>query len=411
MPVWGWLAGLLVLIVGIAALPDPDDESISIGDTPPVTQPFVDVPADDDADETTATVDTTTPTTALNESPSTIPAPATTSAPATTAATTIAPEPSPAIAKATADLSSLRTADPDPGRAPYERTEYDDGGWADFDGDCVSTRHELLIASSLVEPVMFDGCFVESGRWIDPYTGDEYTDSSLVTIDHVVPLAEAHRAGAWKWDNDSKHRFANDETPGHLVVVGADVNQSKADSTPDVWMPPEPSAHCQYAIDWITSKSRYGLTVTAAERGALERALGTCSAESPLRPVVEVPAPLVTITVPTTTTTTTIAPATGPGAVTLLACDKRAEVVTIGNTGGQPVSLSGFTLHDEGDKHRTSLGEYGTLEPGQQLLLLSGPDASPSPGQVVWTGQNVWNNDGDVATLIAPDGTQQTKNC
>lgn len=408
VPVWGWAAGVLALIVGIAALPDADDETVSIGDPPPATQPFVAIPADSATDETTATTgsaDTVGPDTTLLE------ATATTPAPATAPETSIAPEPAPAIAAASADLSALRTADPDPGRAPYERTEYDEGGWADFDGDCVSTRHELLIVASLVEPVMFDGCFVESGHWIDPYTGNEYTDSSQVTIDHVVPLAEAHRSGAWTWDLDTKHRFANDETPGHLVVVGADVNQSKADSTPDKWLPPVPSARCQYAIDWITTKARYDLTVTAAERGALDGALDTCTVSTPVRPAVDAPAPLVVVTVPTTTTTTTIAAAPGPGVVTLLACEKRAEVVTIGNTGGQAVSLSGFTLHDEGDKHRTSLGGYGTLEPGQQLQLLSGPDASPGTGQVVWTGQNVWNNDGDVATLIAPDGTQQTKTC
>ncbi|MDW3213443.1 MAG: lamin tail domain-containing protein [Ilumatobacteraceae bacterium] len=407
MPVWGWVAGLVALIVGIAALPDtnPDDATISIGDTPPVTQPFVDVPAATSTGDTLPTQTTTAQDTAPSELPATTPAQA------TTPETSTAPGLSPAITEAAADLASLRTADPDPDRPPYERTDYDGGGWADFDGDCVSTRHELLIAASLDEPVMSDGCYVESGRWIDPYTGDEHSESSQVTIDHVVPLAEAHRSGAWKWDLDSKRRFANDETPGHLVVVGADVNQSKADSTPDQWLPPAPSAHCQYTIDWITSKSRYDLTVTAVERAALGQALDTCSAKSVVRPVSEAPAPIVVITVPTTTTTTTIAPAPGPGVVTLLACDKRAEVVTIGNTGGQTASLSGFLLHDEGLKHSTSLGDYGTLEPGQQLRLLSGPDASPGTGEVVWTGQNVWNNDGDVATLIAPDGTQQIKNC
>jgi competence protein ComEC len=97
--------------------------------------------------------------------------------------------------------------------------------------------------------------------------------------------------------------------------------------------------------------------------------------------------------------------------VTLFSCNARAEVVTIGNTGGQAISLSGYTLHDFEVRHSVSLGQFGSLEPGQQLRLLSGPDASAGAGDVVWTGQNVWNNDGDTAYLIAPDASQQQVGC
>jgi hypothetical protein len=30
---------------------------------------------------------------------------------------------------------------------------------------------------------------------------------------------------------------------------------------------------------------------------------------------------------------------------------------------------------------------------------------------VVWKRQNVWNNDGDIANLIGPDGAVQTVRC
>jgi hypothetical protein len=59
--------------------------------------------------------------------------------------------------------------------------------------------------------------------------------------------------------------------------VSGDVNQSKADKRPDEWLPPEPSAHCQYASNWTVTKARYGLTVTASERAAIEAALATCA--------------------------------------------------------------------------------------------------------------------------------------
>ena len=226
-----------------------------------------------------------------------------------------------------------------------------------------------------------------------------------------MPLAEAHRSGAWRWDNATKNSFANDETPGMLLVVAGDTNQSKADKTPNQWLPPDASSHCQYAIDWINSKSRYALTVTAAESAALEQALDTCTPASMVRPSAQAPMPNVVVTTPTTTTTTTIAPSAGPGVVALMSCDKRAEVVVIANTGGATASLSGYVLHDEGRKHEVTLGQFGSLQPGQRLEILTGEDAAAGDGRVVWKYQNVWNNDGDIANLIAPDGTTTTTRC
>lgn len=409
-PVWRrWWAialGVLVVIVGLAQFADsPEDDEANNFVATDTTTPVTDTA--EVTDTTNGVTETSTPA-AASVAPPTIP-PETS---VETQPTEVPPSEFPlAATNAEAQLLGLVVAEPDPQRSPYIRDEYDGDGWADFDGDCISTRHELLIVYSLDEPALSDGCFVDTGRWIDPYTGNEYSDASDVTIDHVVPLAEAHRSGAWRWDSDTKNRFANDETPGHLLVVDGDVNQSKADSTPDKWMPPASEAHCQYAIDWIGAKTRYDLTVTAPEQAALADALATCSNSSTVRPFVEAAVPIVVVTIPTTTTTTTIAPSAGPGVVVLLACDKRNEVVTIGNTGGETVSLSGYTLHDEGDKHRTSLGGFGSLAPGEQLRILTGPDASSGAGQVVWKNQNVWNNDGDVANLIAPDGTVTTERC
>ena len=328
----------------------------------------------------------------------------------TSTTTSIPTETSAPIERALAALEALVVADPDPQRPPYERDQYDNDGWADVDGDCLNTRHELLVAYSLDEPVL-DGCRVRSGRWVDPYTGDTLTTADAATIDHLVPLAEAHRSGAWRWDNATKNAFANDETPGMLLVVAGEVNQSKADKSPDQWLPPDPAAHCQYAIDWINTKARYDLTITGAESGALVRALDTCTTATVLRPRAETPAANVVVTTPTTTTTTTIAVSAGPGVVALLSCDERAEVVVIGNSGGAEVSLSGYVLHDEGRKHEVGLGQFGSLQPGQQLAIVTGDTATASDGRVVWKRQNVWNNDGDVGNLIAPDGSVTVTGC
>jgi hypothetical protein len=125
----------------------------------------------------------------------------------------------------------------------------------------------------------------------------------------------------------------------------------------------------------------------------------------------QAPTPKVVVTTPTTTTTLAIAPTAGPGVVELVSCDKRAEVVGLANTGSSAISLSGYVLHDEGRKHEVALGQFGALEPGQRLAIVSGADATAGEGRVVWKRQNVWNNDGDVANLIAPDGTTTVTRC
>jgi len=86
-------------------------------------------------------------------------------------------------------------------------------------------------------------------------------------------------------------------------------------------------------------------------------------------------------------------------------------LVVIANTGGAEVSLSGYALHDEGRKHEVSLGRFGSLQPGQQLAIVTGDTAAAAEGRVVWKRQNVWNNDGDITNLIAPDGSFTVTGC
>lgn len=70
--------------------------------------------------------------------------------------------------------------------------------WIDKNGDCQNTRQEFLIATSEVAVQFKDSkrCTVKSGLWYGVYTGQAFTDPSEVDIDHVVPLAHAHRHGA-----------------------------------------------------------------------------------------------------------------------------------------------------------------------------------------------------------------------
>ena len=84
-------------------------------------------------------------------------------------------------------VTSRTTADPVVNLKNYNREAF--GGWADSDGDCQNTRHELLIARSLrPAELRTDGCLVLRGSWIDPYSSELQHQASEVDIDHLVPL-------------------------------------------------------------------------------------------------------------------------------------------------------------------------------------------------------------------------------
>ena len=165
-----------------------------------------------------------------------------------------------------------------PGDIPaYDRDSWRQ--WVDEDGDCQDARQEALIAESR-SPVTFKSsrnCKVASGTWVGPYTGVEFADPSELDIDHMVPLANAHRSGAWAWDAAEKRAYANDLSyAGHLIATSASANRSKGSRGPADWKPSLQSYWCTYAVDWITIKVRWDLTATAREIAALRDMLATC---------------------------------------------------------------------------------------------------------------------------------------
>jgi hypothetical protein len=117
-------------------------------------------------------------------------------------------------------------------------------------------------------------CDVASGNWFDPYGGKSYTDPGDIDIDHVVPLANAWRSGASSWSTTERESFAN--VPRDLLSVDDGLNQSKGDKGPEAWKPPRKAYWCVYAKKWIGIKHYWSLSVTGAERSALEQMLGTC---------------------------------------------------------------------------------------------------------------------------------------
>ena len=151
--------------------------------------------------------------------------------------------------------------------------------WIDEDGDCMNTRHEVLLEES-VGPVTFadsDRCKIGSGSWVGPFTGKQFDDPGMLDVDHMVPLKNAHLSGGWAWGRERKADYANDLSyDGHLLAVDRSANRSKGSSGPEDWRPLAEDYWCQYAIDWVTIKGAWGLTVREPEAAALVEMLNTC---------------------------------------------------------------------------------------------------------------------------------------
>jgi hypothetical protein len=159
----------------------------------------------------------------------------------------------------------------------YERSLFKH--WIDADKDRCDTRKEVLIQEAIIVPKLNSGCGFNGGEWISPYEGLPTSDYSTLDIDHLIPLAEAWRSGAWKWSPAQREAFANDLTDQRaLVAVTASLNRQKSDQDPSTWLPPENK--CTYVTNWIAIKVRYSLTIDTAEANALTTWVATCNITS-----------------------------------------------------------------------------------------------------------------------------------
>ena len=174
------------------------------------------------------------PTTTVPPTPTVAPPVAATESPAPTIAPAAAITPS-----ATGIVLRVSVGSPPSDLPKYDRGEW--RHWIDEDSDCQNARQEALIAESSIA-VAFrsdEQCHVTSGRWEGPYTGEVVTSPGDLDIDHMVPLENAHRSGAWAWDRERKREYANYlGYENHLIATISSANRSKGSKGPEAWRPP-----------------------------------------------------------------------------------------------------------------------------------------------------------------------------
>ena len=147
--------------------------------------------------------------------------------------------------------------------------------WIDVDKNGCNTRYEVLIAEAIAKPKVGAGCYLTGGRWRSAYDGKVFTNPTGLDIDHMVPLAEAWRSGAWAWTAAQRMDFANDlEDSRSLIAVTASLNRSKGDRDVAGWLPLR--AQCSYISNWIAVKWRFDLTVDPIEGEFLQGKITAC---------------------------------------------------------------------------------------------------------------------------------------
>lgn len=146
----------------------------------------------------------------------------------------------------------------------------------DYDGDCQSTRQEMLILTSrtTVSYTNPRNCVVRTGEWFDEYTGKTFNVATQVDLDHVIPRMYAHIHGGDRWPPGKKLQFAND--PLNLMLIERREIRRKGDRGPDRYLPPREEFHCQYARTWEAIADKYDLQLDTRDRNSIVRVLRDC---------------------------------------------------------------------------------------------------------------------------------------
>ena len=184
-------------------------------------------------------------------------------------------------ANAIEELKSVRIAETDDSAYNQDIRKKEYGTWKDYKG--WSTRDELL-AQNAKESTQ-NATSLTSGTWYCEYTGEDLTYNSKediannIQIDHIIPVAYAHKHGASGWSEDKKKEYYNDmgtpsayttgatdennyEKVGTLIISDAKSNTAKGDKGPSRWMPNNKNFWTTYLKKWVHIAHKYDIALS-----------------------------------------------------------------------------------------------------------------------------------------------------
>ena len=149
----------------------------------------------------------------------------------------------------------------------------------DFDGDCQSTRQEMLILTSRIDVHYTNprNCVVRTGEWLDEYTGELFKVAVKLEVDHIIPRMYAHTHGGDRWTPEKKLTFAND--PLNIMLVERREIRRKRDRGPSRYLPRD-EFQCEYINLWNQISEKYDLQLSTTDRSTISRLNADCSEAS-----------------------------------------------------------------------------------------------------------------------------------
>ena len=146
----------------------------------------------------------------------------------------------------------------------------------DFDGDCQSTRQEILVLTSRVDVRYTNprNCVVRTGEWLDEYTGELFKVAVKLEVDHIIPRMYAHTHGGDRWTSEKKLAFAND--PLNIMLIDRREIRRKRDRGPSRYLPRD-EFQCEYINLWDQISEKYDLQLSTSDRSTISRLNSDCS--------------------------------------------------------------------------------------------------------------------------------------
>jgi len=145
----------------------------------------------------------------------------------------------------------------------------------DFDGDCQSTRQEILVLTSRVDVRYTNprNCVVRTGEWLDEYTGELFKVAVKLEVDHIIPRMYAHTHGGDRWTPEKKLAFAND--PLNIMLVERREIRRKRDRGPSRYLP-RAEFQCEYINLWNQISEKYDLQLSTNDKSTISRLNADC---------------------------------------------------------------------------------------------------------------------------------------
>ena len=146
----------------------------------------------------------------------------------------------------------------------------------DFDGDCQSTRQEILVLTSRVDVRYTNprNCVVRTGEWLAEYTGELFKVAVKLEVDHIIPRMYAHTHGGDRWTSEKKLAFAND--PLNMMLIDRREIRRKRDRGPSRYLPRD-EFQCEYINLWDQISEKYDLQLSTSDRSTISRLNSDCS--------------------------------------------------------------------------------------------------------------------------------------